>query len=66
MPDTVEYEYMLVEVSRGLVSGKVNSEKCQTLYLEGWTQTSQYVTEQGERDQGFSPVHFQVWRRERY
>jgi hypothetical protein len=59
-----EYEYRLVEVSWG-VEFVVRSDKRQTLYASGWNQTPQYVTEQGEREQGFPPVTFQVWRRER-
>lgn len=58
-----EYEYRLVEVSCGCLM--VPSDKRQTLYAEGWNQTPQYVTQQGEREQGFPPVTFQVWRRER-
>jgi len=58
-----EYEYRLVEVACGY--WMVLPDKRQTLYAEGWNQTPQYVTEQGEREQGFSPVTFQVWRRER-
>ena len=71
MTDTVEYEYRLIpianqpeterEVKYGMWSRTVPPERRAILYKEGWSQTSQIVTEQAF--QNIPTRHLQVWRR---
>jgi len=61
MTDTVEYEYRLILIEYGSTS--VDFDLRAKLYEDGWSQTPQYVTQQGDRVQGFPTRYLQVWRR---